>query len=127
MGLNEVFKKVADIERNATELASEKVELATPDDLAKAQMQSKKELDAANTLAKNVMASIDKVIAAYRTNQVTCNLGLAAADDVTRKFKDLGMTPPPAYIVSGKKELEASQKLSAAKVKALENAKKLFN
>ena len=29
MGLNEVFKKVADIERNATELASEKVELAT--------------------------------------------------------------------------------------------------
>jgi regulator of replication initiation timing len=29
MGLNEVFKKVADIEKNATELASEKIELAT--------------------------------------------------------------------------------------------------
>ena len=28
MGLNEVFKKVADIERNATELASHEVELA---------------------------------------------------------------------------------------------------
>ena len=29
MGLNEVFKKVADIERNATELASHEVQLAT--------------------------------------------------------------------------------------------------
>jgi len=127
MGLNEVFKKVSAIQPESVELASHEVALATPDDLAKAQMQSKKELEAAGVLAKSVMASIDKVIAAYRTNQVTCNLGLAAAEDVTRKFKDLGMTPPPSYIVSGQKELEASQKLSAAKVKALENAKKLFN
>ena len=33
MGLNEVFKKVADIERNATELASHKIDLALVDDI----------------------------------------------------------------------------------------------
>lgn len=35
MGLNEVFKKVAGIESNATELASHKVELALIDDFKK--------------------------------------------------------------------------------------------
>jgi hypothetical protein len=33
MGLNEVFRKVADIESNATELASQKVELALVEDI----------------------------------------------------------------------------------------------
>jgi len=33
MGLNEVFQKVADIERNATELASHKIDLGLVDDI----------------------------------------------------------------------------------------------
>jgi len=123
MGLNEVFKKVADIERNATELTSHKVELATPDDLEKKKIQGAKELETANTLAKTVAASIDKVITAYRQNLISCFEGLKIADDVNAQFKQLNF-PPPAYIAAWQKELTANQKQSNAKMKALEAAKK---
>jgi hypothetical protein len=123
MGLNEVFKKVADIERNATELASHKVELATPDDLEKKKIQGAKELETANALAKTVAASIDKVITAYRQNLISCFEGLKIADDVNAQFKQLNF-PPPAYIAAWSKELTANQKQSNAKMKALEAAKK---
>jgi len=123
MGLNEVFKKVADIERNATELASHKVELATPDDLEKKKIQGAKELETANALAKTVAASIDKVITAYRQNSISCFEGLKIADDVNAQFKQLNF-PPPAYIAAWSKELTANQKQSNAKMKALEAAKK---
>ena len=123
MGLNEVFKKVADIERNATELASYKVDLATPDDLEKKKIQGAKELETANALAKTVAASIDKVITAYRQNSISCFEGLKIADDVNAQFKQLNF-PPPAYIAAWSKELTANQKQSNAKMKALEAAKK---
>jgi hypothetical protein len=126
MGLKEVFSKVSAIEPQVTELASHEIALATPDDLLKKQMQSAKEIDAANGLSKSIMSTIDKLIQAYRTNEVTCNLGLTIAEDVTQQFKNLGIANP-SYIVSGQKELAATKKSSQAKAKALENAKKLFN
>ena len=95
-------------------------------DLLKKQMQSAKEIEAANALSKTIMGTIDKLIQAYITNEVTCNLGLTIAEDVTQQFKNLGIANPN-YIVSGQKELASTKKSSQAKVKALQNAKKLFN
>lgn len=72
MGLNEVFKKVADIERNATELASHKVDLALMGELAIAVKQAK---DAAGKYAKSkdkiskAVASIKDDIAALKLNK----------------------------------------------------------
>jgi DNA mismatch repair ATPase MutS len=72
MGLNEVFKKVADIERNATELASHKVDLALMGELATAVKQAK---DVAGKYSKSkdkiskAIASIKDDIAALKLNK----------------------------------------------------------
>jgi hypothetical protein len=67
MGLNEVFKKVADIERNATELASHKVELAdnvmsllTKAENGKKQvLEAKKAINDLKTMSKSVADKVD--------------------------------------------------------------------
>lgn len=123
MGLNEVFKKVSAIHSESVELESHKVALATPDDLEKKKMQAAKELDAASVLAKGIAAQIDKVINAYRQNAISCAEGLKIADDVNKQFKELNF-PAPSYIAAWSKELTTNQKQSAAKMKALEAAKK---
>ena len=75
MGLNEVFKKVADIERNATELASHKIDLGTIEDIA----YQYKSINAINNTYNKLDATVQKSIAplnaAYK--QIVINQGYA--------------------------------------------------
>lgn len=99
MGLNEVFKKVADIERNATELASHKVELALADELVTAVKQA---TQAATSYAKSkdkitkAINSIKGDIDALKLNKDYGKKVLANAAKYKAQFdklsKDLGVS-----------------------------------
>jgi biotin-(acetyl-CoA carboxylase) ligase len=82
MGLNEVFKKVADIERNATELASEKVELALTDKL-------KAELKKYTALVSQSGKDLDNYYVAIRTLEKAINELKGNSGNVTKIAQDL--------------------------------------
>jgi uncharacterized coiled-coil DUF342 family protein len=82
MGLNEVFKKVADIERNSTELASEKVELALTDKL-------KAELKKYTALVSQSGKDLDNYYVAIRTLEKAINELKGNSGNVTKIAQDL--------------------------------------
>ena len=125
MGLNKVFKKVADIERNATELASHEVELALVDDIQKMYNDASKELTIAGNASKKAIAAIDEVFTAYRQNAVKSNEALNQIGQFKIQAKNLGLEMP-ANIVKFESDLTANLKNSQAKMTAVQNAKKQF-
>ena len=94
MGLNEVFKKVADIESNATELASHQVELGLVDDLNNS---SKMIYNA----IQNARLGLDKASKEYRLLEVKFEKefisAMSAAKENLKQFdsasKQLGIDP----------------------------------
>jgi len=82
MGLNEVFKKVADIERNATELASHKVDLAMTDKL-------KAELKKYTALVSQSGKDLDNYYVAIRTLEKAINELKGNSGNVTKIAQDL--------------------------------------
>ena len=125
MGLNEVFKKVADIERNATELASHEVELALVDDIQKMYNDASKELTIAGNASKKAIAAIDEVFTAYRQNAVKSNEALKAIVELKTQAKNVGLDVP-ANILKFESDLTANVKNSQAKMTSIQNAKKQF-
>jgi hypothetical protein len=104
MGLNEVFKKVADIESNSTELASQKVDLATLDQLltsyVNATKKEKESSDAFLILKTDVARAKQKIqdnlLISERTIQEfnqfekdAKSLGLALPQDVQKNLDTL--------------------------------------
>ena len=89
MGLNEVFKKVAVIERNATELASERIELALLNDLSNIMMESgsllvlqKQQLEAAQKLDKSIVLNKKGLAEAQRGLKAATDLGEPKAIEI---------------------------------------------
>lgn len=122
MGLNEVMKMIASV--NKTELASEKVELAgaTVDTLQKKQIQAQKELEIAKASAAKAITAINDTYKAYMAQGLSCKEGMDQAYEVINVFKSIGI-PPTSYILSVQKELTAASKSTTAKLKALDAAK----
>ena len=122
--INNILKKIEKAnEVQKVELEKHNIELANVDDLQKQQIKAAKELEDANVLAKGLAAAIDKVWNAYRQNSISSQSGLKMVDEVTAKFKDLGV-PLPAYVTNWQKELSTNAKNSFNKMKALDAAKK---
>lgn len=125
MGLNEVFKKVADIESNATELASHQIELTLVDDIQKMYNDAGKELTNAANSSKKAIAAIDEVFTAYRQNAVKSNEALKAIVELKTQAKNVGLAVP-ANVLKFETELNANLKNSQAKMTSIQNAKKQF-
>jgi len=81
MGLNEVFKKVADIESNATELSSHKVHLALLNDLANIMAESGSLL-VLQSQQMQAAEKLDKSIALNKKGLAEAQRGLKAATDL---------------------------------------------
>ena len=101
MGLNEVFKKVADIERNATELASHQVDLALNDDAKSLLKQVSTQATTMNKLLVNVKKGVDSINSSLKSANVLANKNmgknyLAMASKLQQQFlkteKDLGIS-----------------------------------
>ena len=94
MGLNEVFKKVADIKSESVELTSHEVALG-------ALQEIEKELIAASSGA---IKSIDMAKAAIKPAQTSLQLNkqlLAKLQNFTKQIKDLGITAPQKEVETG--------------------------
>jgi Zn-dependent M32 family carboxypeptidase len=118
MGLNEVFRKVADIERNATELASHEVNLSLESDLVgtskkiaqgnkdvlemnKNILLLKNEYDALNKVVSDKIATITRLQKSVETSYANnskaysgvAKFALGLKTKVETSAKDLGVNP----------------------------------
>jgi len=123
MGLNEVFKKVADIESNATELSSQKVELGIADDVKKAYTEAiaarKKSFDIMQKFKGDTMAALKQLNEMKSINE--------KAIPIFAKYeaaaKELGL-PLPAEISQQKQNIQDGLKGTLAMYpKTLESIK----
>jgi hypothetical protein len=105
MGLNEVFKKVADIEKNATELASHKIDLGIAEDVKKAYTEAiaarKKSFDIMQKFKGDTMAALKQLNEMKSINE--------KAIPIFAKYeaaaKELGL-PLPAEISQQKQNIQ---------------------
>lgn len=100
MGLNEVFKKVADIKSNATELASHEVELASIKDIKELITNLKNIEKDAEKVAGIFESKMKEALASYKTliserNAIYTwvnNQAPAVLNDFNEKAKELGLS-----------------------------------
>jgi hypothetical protein len=123
MGLNEVFKKVANIESNATELASHKVDLGIAEDVKKAYTEAiaarKKSFDIMQKFKGDTMAALKQLNEMKSINE--------KAIPIFAKYeaaaKELGL-PLPAEISQQKQNIQDGLKGTLAMYpKTLESIK----
>jgi hypothetical protein len=96
MGLNEVFKKVADIESQATELASHEVELFKVEDTIKLYEKGVQQL-------KDADAEKVKLAQLYSRALIILEMNVPAQlDDSIKKLIDLGINDKAAELKSQK-------------------------
>lgn len=100
MGLNEVFKKVADIKSNATELATHEVELASIKDIKELITNLKNIEKDAEKVAGIFESKMKEALASYKTliserNAIYTwvnNQAPAVLNDFNEKAKELGLS-----------------------------------
>lgn len=100
MGLNEVFKKVADIKSNATELASHEVELASIKDIKELITNLKNIEKDAEKVAGIFESKMKEALASYKTliserNAIYTwvnNQAPTVLNDFNEKAKELGLS-----------------------------------
>jgi hypothetical protein len=112
MGLNEVFKKVADIKSESVELASHEVELASATDLPKLYANA---LSMANVLLGEMggkVATLKAILKQKETEGLKMISDLdGAMIDFAKKAKELGIDPKTAPLYGdSRKELDALYK-----------------
>jgi len=109
MGLNEVFKKVADIESNATELASHKVDLTIVDDFNKEAGLSIQGVNAGNAIVSQASKLLQEAALKFKNTIATNERAIQMGNKILSDAKNIGI-PAPNVIESTVKMLQVRAK-----------------
>lgn len=115
MGLNEVFKKVASIEKNATELASHKVELAGEiDNFYKAQEAVQYMYGDSYNKIKEAERPLDLALKGLQMAKSAHERAIKVGMGLEKAIKDLGIPIPSDYESKKQRLLDDGKKIDFA-------------